>query len=183
MDETLLKVALAGFLHDIGKFAQRAAGAAGIDGNLGMGFFPDQDFIDRHSSLYLPAFEGKYTHQHAVFTAAFLDHLQKLLPSVFERSDWGQDDAFHSLAAAHHNPTTAGQWAIAMGDRISSGFDRDSFDTYNRCASGEESFLKTRLMSIFEGLVLSEKKMPTSADEFHYRLPLKKLDPTSAFPS
>ncbi|HOY66166.1 MAG TPA: type III-A CRISPR-associated protein Cas10/Csm1 [Candidatus Ozemobacteraceae bacterium] len=183
MDETLLKVALAGFLHDIGKFAQRAAGAAGSDGDLGTGFFPDRNFIDRHSTLYLPSHDGKFTHQHAVFTAAFLDHLQKILPSVFERSDWGEGDAFLSLAAAHHCPTTAGQWAIAMGDRISSGFDRDSFDTYNRCATGEEGFRKTRLMPIFEGLVLSGKKMPTSADEFRCRLPLKKLAPDSAFPA
>lgn len=184
MDETLLKVALAGFLHDIGKFAQRAAGAAGTDGNLGTGFFPDQDFIDRHSNLHLPSKDGKHTHQHAVFTAAFLDHLQKLLPSVFEHPDWGQGDTFLSLAAAHHNPTTAGQWAIAMGDRISSGFDRDSFDVYDRSASGEDGFLKTRLMSIFEGLVLSDKKKaPESSDEFQCRLPLKKLAPASAFPA
>jgi len=36
MDETIYKISLAAFLHDIGKFSERAAGSAVVDG---VGFF------------------------------------------------------------------------------------------------------------------------------------------------
>ncbi|MBF0502748.1 MAG: type III-A CRISPR-associated protein Cas10/Csm1 [Candidatus Riflebacteria bacterium] len=182
MNDTLLKVSLAGFLHDIGKFAQRAHNPTTPEGELGLGFFPDKSFIENHSPLFLPSYNGRMTHQHAVFTAAFIDHLAKILPNVFSRPDWGEGDTLMALAAGHHSPKTPGQWAVAMGDRISSGFDRDSFEIYNRAESGEGSFRRTRMLSLFEELSISNPGAPENADAFRLRLAMQKLTPASSFP-
>ena len=118
---TVYKIALAGYLHDIGKFAERAAG-----------FFPDESFINSNMDLYQPHHQGKYTHKHAVYTAAFIDHLEKLLPTKFNKGEWGLEDSFVNLAAGHHRPETPLQWIIAIADRVRSGFDRYTFDSYNK---------------------------------------------------
>jgi CRISPR-associated protein Csm1 len=73
MDETIYKISLAAFLHDIGKFSERASYC---DTSQGVGFFPNQDFLNRNMDLYQPHFQGKYTHRHATFTAAFLTTLR-----------------------------------------------------------------------------------------------------------
>ncbi|HNV69139.1 MAG TPA: hypothetical protein PKO06_05530, partial [Candidatus Ozemobacteraceae bacterium] len=74
MDNTVYKIALAGFLHDIGKFAQRAEGAPTSGGlESAVGFFPNPEFINRHRQQYQPEYNGHFTHTHAVYTAAFID--------------------------------------------------------------------------------------------------------------
>jgi len=69
-DETL-KIALAAFLHDIGKFAQRARGKVGESGEPA--FYPSQKFIDDNRERLQPCnpLTKQYSHEHAIYTAAF----------------------------------------------------------------------------------------------------------------
>ncbi|HEY9159917.1 MAG TPA: type III-A CRISPR-associated protein Cas10/Csm1 [Desulfomonilia bacterium] len=161
MDETTLKIALAGFMHDIGKLAQE-----------GINVLPG--FINDNSGLYQPEYNGVPTHRHAVYTAAFIDHIEKLLPDKFNKSGWGLDDTFINLAAGHHKPGTPMQWIIAMADRISSGWDRQRFDEYNKAIAWQD-YRKTRLETLFENALQTNN---TS----NYAYPLKPLSPENIFP-
>ncbi len=75
MDETIYKIAIAGYLHDIGKFAERA------------NFNVSQEFLNNNADLYQPYIkeQNRHTHRHAVYTAAFIDHIEKLLPKQFNK--------------------------------------------------------------------------------------------------
>ena len=185
MDETIYKIALAGYLHDIGKFAERAHDkdmAAADNSEKRPGFFPDEKFINDNMDIYQPHFKGQYTHKHAVYTAAFIDHLEKILPEQFNKGNWGLGDPFMNLAAEHHKPETPMQWIIAMADRISSGFDRQEFEDYNNEIRVRD-YKKTRLLTIFEGINLKEKdKWKDNLEKYDYRYPLKELAPETIFP-
>lgn len=192
MDQTVYKIAIAAYLHDIGKFAERAHGQQTDPDNLNVGFYPDEKFLNDNMDIYQPHYQGKYTHKHAVYTAAFIDHIEKLMPAKFNKGEWGLDDSFMNLAAGHHHPKTEIQWIIAIADRVSSGFDRDEFrdefEDYN-AESGEnrkgikiQDYKKTRLLTIFEGLSTGEEWKEDSLDAYRYRYPLKELSPANIFP-
>ncbi len=172
MNDTIYKIALAAFFHDIGKFAERAKG----------NFHVDPEFVNNHANLYQPFFNGRHTHQHAVHTAAFIDHIEKLLPKEFNKGNWGLGDSFMNLAAGHHNPETPMQWIVAMADRISSGFDRDEFEDYNK-GIGVKDYKKTRLLTIFEGISTDGKRKADSLEAYKFRYPLKELSPLNIFPT
>jgi CRISPR-associated protein Csm1 len=78
MDDRLMqqscRVALAAYLHDLGKFAERA-GAFDMDPRL-----------DAHLTLYCPmrqAGESRwFTHRHAAHTALAFDLIEKHLPDL-----------------------------------------------------------------------------------------------------
>ncbi len=166
MDETVLKIAIAGFMHDIGKFADKDT------------FNISEQFLMDNVDLYQPHYKEIYTHRHAVNTAAFIDHIEKLLPRKFNRANWGLEDTFINLAAGHHKPETPMQWIIAMADRIGSGWDRNSFDKeYNRAVAWQD-YKKTRLLPIFENLMRDDKK----SNEYSYCYPLKEISPKNIFP-
>lgn len=173
MNDTIYKIALAAFFHDIGKFAERAKGH----------FHVEPEFINNHANLYQPFFNGRHTHQHAVYTAAFIDHIEKLLPKEFNKGNWGLGDSFMNLAAGHHNPETPMQWIVAMADRISSGFDRDEFEDYNAEGIGFKDYKKTRLLTIFEGIATDGKWKADSLEAYKFRYPLKELSPLNIFPT
>ena len=166
IDETTLKIAIAGFMHDIGKFADKDV------------FNISEQFLIDNADLYQPHYMGNYTHRHAVYTAAFIDHFEKLLPKKFNKANWGFDDSFMNLAAGHHKAETPMQWIIAMADRISSGWDREEFDKkYNRAVAWQD-YRKTRLLPIFESLMYDFKK----SDDYSCRYPLKETSPDNIFP-
>jgi len=170
MDETTLKIAIAGFMHDIGKFADKKV------------FNISDQFLIDNTDLYQPNYKGNYTHRHAVYTAAFIDHIEKLLPRKFNQANWGLEDSFINLAAGHHKPETRMQWIIAMADRISSGWDRDEFDKeYNRSVAWQ-NYRQTRLLPIFERLMHAEESEPETSDEYSYCYPLKEISPKNIFP-
>jgi len=165
MDETVLKIALAAFMHDIGKFAQD-------------GLHVSDEFLNKNADLYQPHYAGRYSHRHAVYTAAFIDHIQKLLPKAFNQAGWGLEDSFVNLAAGHHKPETPMQWIIAMADRISSGWDREEFDKqYNRAVAWHD-YKKTRLLPIFESLMRDFE----NSDDYAYCYRLKEISPENIFP-
>ncbi len=166
MDDTVLKITLAAFLHDIGKFAEG-----------GMELLPG--FEDGNAGLYLPQFNNEYTHRHALYTAAFIDHIEKLLPAVFNKANWGLDDPFMNLAAGHHKPETPLQWIIAMADRLSSGMDRIEFDEYNKSIAWQ-NYRKTRLLPLFEHL--GKDVYPTMRDKYCWCYPLKEISAANIFP-
>lgn len=180
-DETVYKVALAGYLHDIGKFAERAHGQHSDSESLDTGFYPNETFINDNMGLYQPNYQGKYTHKHAVYTAAFIDHLEKLLPNKFNRGEWGLDDSFMNLAAGHHNPKTPSQWIIAIADRVSSGFDRDEFEDYNKGINVKD-YKKTRLLTMMEGIRTDGNWLDDDLESYKFRYPLKELSPENIFP-
>ncbi len=172
MDETIYKIAIAAFLHDIGKFAERA------------NFNVSVEFLNNNADLYQPYLkeQNRHTHKHAVYTAAFIDHIEKLLPKEFNRGGWGLGDSFVNLAAGHHKPESSMQWVIAMADRVSSGFERDEFEDYNSEGTAYKDFKKTRLLTIFEGIATDGKWKEDNLQSYSFRYPLKELSPDNIFP-
>lgn len=165
MNSTIYKIAIAAFLHDIGKFAERAKG----------NFHIDPEFLNRNTDLYQPFYNGKHTHQHALYTAAFIDHIEKFLPKEFNKGNWGLGDNFMNLAAGHHKPETPLQWVIAIADRVSSGFDREEFENYNIEGIAIQDFKKTRLLTLFEGISTDNLWKDDTLASYKYRYPLKEL--------
>ncbi|MDD2725648.1 MAG: hypothetical protein PHH59_16740 [Methylovulum sp.] len=170
------RVALAGFLHDIGKFAERAK-------------LPiKQEEIDINQQLYCPKHKDTqhYTHKHAAYTGMAVDILEKHAPklvgeNVYPFGSWKNrgetDDSLINAAAAHHKPDTFLQWIIATADRVASGFERESFETYNQAE--EKNHYQSRQLTLFEGIHQPPKKENT---DFKYRYRLKPLSPVSIFP-
>ncbi len=129
------RVALAAFLHDLGKFAERA------------GFEAPTSDRDAHIQLYCPfkTFEpggtrGFHTHKHAAYTGLAFDVVERNAPDLikgdmapFASRSAGRDitDSIINAAAAHHKPESFLQWIIATADRVASGFEREEFDDYN----------------------------------------------------
>ncbi len=166
MDQTVLKIALAGLLHDIGKFAEE-------------GMTVPQEFLNSNAVLYQPLFNGHYSHRHAVYTAAFIEDIEAFLPPQFNAKEWGLEDTFVNLAAGHHKPETPMQWIIAIADRISSGWDRNNFDSEYNYATTPKDYRKTRLLPIFERLMRTDKNDQTS---YEYLYPLAEITPENIFP-
>ena len=168
------RVALAGFLHDIGKFAERAK-------------LPIlQNEIDVNQQMYCPQRENNgrkfYTHKHAAYTGMAVDIIEKHAPklvgeNVYPFGSWKVrsevDDSLINAAAAHHKPDTFLQWIIATADRVASGFDREEFEGYN--SAEDKNHYQTRQFTLFEHI--SQKEHPAQ-----YRYSLKPLSPSSLFP-
>lgn len=105
MDTKLKEIVLAAWLHDVGKFAQRAG----------------------RKDIYNPELEGVYckqqqggwySHQHVIFTQGFLEKYRDVLPD-----DVNVNNVIE-FAAKHHSPSTYEDWIVAQADRLSSGSDR-----------------------------------------------------------
>jgi CRISPR-associated protein Csm1 len=171
VDATVTKIALAALLHDIGKLADREA------------LHVTEKYLLDNASQYQP-FDGKrHTHAHAIYTAAFLEAMQDVLPLELSLPHWGKGDSFINLAAGHHNPETPMQWVVTIADRISSGWDRNIVDTDYHDQVAPKEYKKTRLYPIFEQL-----RIEPQGDEAHqplqptYCYPLKELSPETIFP-
>jgi CRISPR-associated protein Csm1 len=93
MNETTLKIAIAAFIHDIGKFVSRDL--------LGL----TTEEVDRKASDFLPVHNGRYSHHHALYTAEFIERFKEMLPVEFDKP-WGDGDGLVKLAASHHNPAS-----------------------------------------------------------------------------
>lgn len=169
MSDTVLKIALAGLMHDIGKFAE---------GGMSL----SQEYTDNNQQIYQPSRDGRPSHKHALFTAAFIEHYAQHLPSVCNQPDWGEGDrldSFINLAACHHKPETPMQWCVTQADRLSSGLDRASFTDGKPVPFTK--YRSTRLLSILEGLSpdeeLQDKYKFSTAYKTHYQLaPLSVAD-------
>ncbi|MBW2663758.1 MAG: type III-A CRISPR-associated protein Cas10/Csm1 [Deltaproteobacteria bacterium] len=166
MDDTTLKIAIAAFIHDIGKFADKEA--------LGV----TEQYIN-DSSNYLPFQNGQHSHHHALYTAAFIEYLKKDLPYEFNSGEWGEGDTFINIAAGHHNPETPMQQIITVADWLTSGIDCDEFYKSESEKNAIQSYKKPRLLPLFEQL---RKPGKDDLELFSYVYPLKPLSPVSIFP-
>lgn len=181
------RVALAAFLHDLGKFAERAR------------ISNDQTTIDANKQLYCPQKKKftddkyvRFTHVHAAYTGLAMDIIEEHLPDLTgaDFAPFGSwktreaDDSFINAAAMHHKPETFLQWIIATADRVASGFDREEFEQYNAADEGTatgKNHYTARQLILFEQIRLADdKKQPPQ--KYAYRYPLKPLSPASIFP-
>lgn len=180
------RVALAAFMHDLGKFAERARIPEALekqaDGNSRQAV---------NEILYCPEWDGRRTHIHAAYTAIGLDLLEKWLPELVGDdmspfAPWREknaDDSLINAAAMHHRPDTYLQWIIAAADRLASGFERDEFERYNRAPDEHErqgrtlNHYTTRQETLLERIRLNGRRETSD-----WRYPLKPLAPESIFP-
>lgn len=175
------RVALAGLLHDLGKFAERAR----LD-------FP-QDKVDAHVTLYCPFRQegGYHSHKHAAYTGLAFDLVEQNAPDLIagDMSPFVNREALQSMpetdslvnaAAAHHKPETFLQWIVATADRMASGFERDEFERYN--AARDPDHYRTRQLTLFEQIHLSGQTPAGSVQDLSWRYPLRAISPESIFP-
>ena len=192
------RVALAAYMHDLGKFAERARLAVG------------QESLNAHKTHYCPwqatdssGKNGYHSHVHAAYTALAFDLIEKHAPELIHgdmapfvnraqlQANAGQGmetDSLVNAAAAHHKPETFLQWVIATADRVASGFEREAFDAYN-VAKDENTETNTgrnhyqaRMLSLLEQIKLDGNRPPTSVQGLKYRYPLQVFSPQSIFP-
>lgn len=121
---------LAAWLHDIGKFAQRAKAPRS---NL------------EHE--YCPSYNGHSSHSHVLYTDYFIENILPL-PRELEASRSRLAD----LAASHHKADGRSREhrAIQTADRLSAGMDRTERDE-------EGNYISERLESIFSKVKLGGK--------------------------
>ncbi|HWP00003.1 MAG TPA: type III-A CRISPR-associated protein Cas10/Csm1 [Methylococcus sp.] len=180
------RLALAAYLHDLGKFAERAripqAQERDAEGNTRQAV---------NEGLYCPSWDGRRTHIHAAYTAIGLDLLEAWLPELVGEdmtpfAPWREknaDDSLINAAAMHHRPQTFLQWIVATADRLASGFEREEFEGYNRASDEHEhrgrrlNHYTTRQETLLERIRLNDR---TETSEWRY--PLKALSPQSIFP-
>lgn len=182
--EPSARMALAAFLHDLGKFAERAA----ID--------VDIETLEAHLQQYCPqqAAGGRqwFTHKHAAFTALAMDLLEPLMPPLkrhdltpFASLDSREvDDSLINAAARHHKPETFLQWIVATADRVASGFEREEFERYNQAEEGTatgKNHYTARLLPLFEQIRLGEKS-GFQRGELKFRYPLRPMSPDALLP-
>ena len=101
------QVALAALLHDVGKFAQRAA----ADPENCPPLPNPRDFVlaDAH---------GKLSYQHAAYTWHFIEDNFRWLTAPA-----GKEGNVARWAACHHKPTSVWEWVVAEANRLSAGLD------------------------------------------------------------
>ncbi|MCR4318155.1 MAG: type III-A CRISPR-associated protein Cas10/Csm1 [Planctomycetes bacterium] len=154
------EVVLAGLLHDIGKFYQRAAG----------GKYSELESKDQIENL-CPN-RGYFSHLHAIFTYQFCDKvLRKNCP------DGLRIDSVTELAAHHHLPMVDGHKLITRADCLSSGAERLPHleGQGDEKSSNYRKYLKVRLSPV--DVSLEGKKT-----EGIWVYPLKPLTAENAFP-
>lgn len=135
MDQTTITIALAGLLHDVGKFMQRAE-------------VPLSAVSQQMENTICPVYEGRYSHKHVLWSSEFFD-LFAGHPVLAPKAG---DDSLSSLACYHHNPSSQLQKLVQLSDCLSSANDRmkDGED------HGRDAYKKERLHSIFEYLRISD---------------------------
>ncbi len=178
------RVALAALLHDLGKFAERA--------RIDEAEQKDAQGIRRHDlnvQLVCPHYDGRPTHIHAAYTAIALDIIERHFPKLVGDDmtpfapwkDKNADDSLINAAARHHRPETFLQWVIATADRVASGFERETFEQYNRDKTEvSQNHYTTRQWTLFEQIRLDRKDPNTEG--LQYRYLLKPLTVDSLFP-
>lgn len=169
MDETILKIATAALMHDIGKFAERASMPV------------SESYVTNNADLYQPYYNNRHSHKHALYTAAFIEEHAGILPDEFNAQSWGDLDSFINLAAGHHKPDTPAQWIVTIADWVSSGLDRADFKDDSEGVSFRD-YKKTRLISLLEGVTFDGKDSDDSLESYQLRYPLAAISPESIFP-
>lgn len=148
-EETVLGV----FLHDIGKFLQRAD-------------LPLPQHVQNLESTILPKdpSSGRYTHQHVLWTDLFFDSLgrdREVPPGIRWR-------LVRHVAVFHHAPDNgraeigAVAWIAAEADRLSAGMDRKPLDEAEEFTKSRSDWVRTPLVSPFQNVNLGLGDPPAS---------------------
>lgn len=184
MSELLLqsaRVALAAYLHDLGKFSQRA----GVNEN--------NSRLPAHTQLYCPRTrtegrpnqQGYPTHLHAAHTALSFETIEPFLKSLIsgDVAPFTKDDvnSLVNVASRHHKPETFLDWVVARADRLASGFERERFEQYNSESeenTGVRNYRQARLLCLFEQISNPAREIA----DVKYIMPLKPLAPETVFP-
>lgn len=181
------RMALAAYLHDLGKFAERA------------GLEVPKSALDAHIQLYCPfrrtdaaGNHGYHTHKHAAYTGLAFDMIEQSAPDLVKgdmtpfagrAADAEITDSLINAAAAHHKPDTFLQWIIATADRVASGFEREEFEQYNLAEDKNKetgrNHYQARQLTLFEQI---GKQGRDSAAAYQYRYSLQALSPQAIFP-
>ena len=170
MDKTILKIAMAAFFHDLGKFVDIQ------ELDLPSGYQKD------NAGSFLPSYKGRYSHWHALYTAGFIEKMADILPAELNTGSFGKGDSFIRLAAAHHAPSSVMEFIITLADRISSGMDREQFDADSHEPVHFKDYKKTRLIPVFDHLTLADSPDALKSENCRYRYPLKPVTPATIFP-
>lgn len=180
------RVALAAYLHDLGKFAERARIPV------------EKEQYALHEQMYCRRNNGKnggffYSHKHAAFTALAFDLLEEYMPALKGtdftpfgsiKSTTQADDSLINASAMHHKPENFMQWIVATADRAASGFERAEFDRYNDAEEGTDTgknHYQARMLSLFEQIRL-ENPVSITPNSLKFRYPLLALSPNAIFP-
>lgn len=181
--------ALAGLLHDIGKFGQRA------DGN----YYNSEELSPQSKELadkICPKSKaGFYTHQHVIWTNDFLEKFKDKFKNASLYGN-GENNMFN-LACYHHLPSTLEQAIITMADHWSSGIDRNTEMVSEKIEKqGRYKFKTQPIVSIFnelrtntspngiglgvyghdiEALSISDNIFPTQVSSLNISLKYKEL--------
>jgi CRISPR-associated protein Csm1 len=170
------EVALGAFLHDVGKFMQRAFGAVSAM----------EPRVRQRERDVLPQFDGRSTHWHALWSDAFLDWVER------EKLPWptGVDpDWVRDCAVYHHKPLQnyavlpggAATWLIAEADRIAAGMERKSRDAEQEAADDprtRDTYRRTALAAITPRIAIG-RGAPSDRDQAH---PLRPLTADALMP-
>jgi len=170
MSDMVYKIALAGLLHDVGKFAERA----------GMELEPGYE--NNNSEQYQPKKDNRPTHRHALYSAAFIERFAAHLPDMDIQQEAKSGNSLINLAAMHHKPETPLQWIITMADRLSSGLDRQVFEG-DETGTAFRDFRKTRLIPLAEEMLRGDDFYGSDGlDSYQHRYPLDELSAKMVFP-
>jgi CRISPR-associated protein Csm1 len=163
-----LNFALAGLLHDIGKFGQRA------DIN-----YLKSDEIkseDKEIAGYLckqPKDANYFTHLHVSWTKKFIESYLQLFEQTGFYDKSNTKNNLVNLAAYHHKPATIEHAIITMADHWSSGIDRNKADRPSNLKSDKINFRTQPLISIFNEIATTLN--PNGIDE-NLAYPLQEIN-------
>lgn len=148
---TLMEAALGTFLHDAGKFLQRAHGATSK--------LPPE--VRSLEGTLLPVHKGGwYSHKHALWTEEFFQTLERKglkFPGGIRMKQ------VRDVAVYHHNPDSPAAMLCTAADRLSSGMERKEKDEEREVqaeSKGWDAFIRTPLRSPFERVDLGRGKAP-----------------------
>ena len=169
---------LAGLLHDIGKFWQRADPSGE----------PQSRILSAQTknliSILCPTNprSQKPTHKHVLWTAQFFESYGHLFKGDV-RIATPQDCSLERLASAHHNPGNAWERIVQLADHYASSSDRSKIKEEELLAAADESkagwdrFKSVPLDSILESVDLSgaDGPQPGASPKRAWRMPAQAL--------
>lgn len=146
------EVVIAAWLHDVGKFAQRAG-------------------LENYRSTELEGYiakiqkNGRYSHQ--LYTHGFLERHKDVFPDEINVRN------VINLASAHHSPSSYEEWLVAQADRLSSGSDRCNVHMDEGIASRSDE----KAAAFYECPMVNVISTVGNGNKTEYRyLPMKPLE-------
>ena len=147
---TLMETALGAFLHDAGKFWQRAHGSQKNASAQ----------VREIAEQALPRRDGRLTHVHALWTWEFFHWMESehlAMPGV-------RMERVRNIAGYHHRPgggppeEAVAQHLVTEADRLAAGMDREARREEDPEESGRwDAFIRTPLRSPFSAVLLDER--------------------------